>query len=443
MHSNSKRIRSFSTAALPLCLCFAVLQGCVSTRLVRDQSQIDPLLLDDGVTGLPQAVLPRCDLGFWIRRASDTMSTEKTIACKSSRGQSKDVDVIAPTAFPNLSIDPITRRSQAQAELMAISDLDCTFYQSGIFGTQAGLNLGTSLTSAGLSGIATLVTGRAAQNLSAASAFLNTTRATINSEVYSNYVAPALIAEINANRSEVRRRIIAKRHCAIVDYPPAQAVNDVLNYHESCSYISGLTSLLQKAGVQQRTGDPAEIRNAAQIQAHIAQIAAEITAITASSSQETDAVKLAKIKQNLADKQAELATLKRIAAYVGTPAPNAVGHSPISFTGQIAELREVVAIKQSVFEIIPDLPADKKLAAATALQTAKDKLAQKLIDRMQANELERMLAKLKEQLSVEDDASAKTALTTKIATTIKALVNLGATDQVLSNVAVDQGCGGN
>jgi hypothetical protein len=434
-----------------------LLQGCISARLVRDQSQIDPLLLDNGAIGLPQAVLPRCDLGFWISRASTTptsssssstgkdpstcqMSHTPSMRSKASTDKQSDVRQ-ASTSFPILSSDPKTRRNEAQAELMTISDLDCKFYQSGIFGTQVGLNVATSLSAAGFSGLASLVTGRAAQNLSAASAFLSTTRATINGEVYYNYVAPALIAEINANRAEARRRILAKRRCEVIDYPPARAVNDVLNYHESCSFISGLSTLLEKAGVQRRSGDSDALRNAAQIQGRITQLNADIVTLTASGVGVTP-VEQAKIAQKLADTQAELAATKRIAAYVGTPGHDALGYAPESFTGQIAALREIMALKQAVFDATPDSPAAQKLLAATALQAAKDKLAEKLIARMTANERERDLAELQEQLSAETDATKRAALEAKVAAAITALVGLGGTDRTIATDAIDQGCGG-
>jgi hypothetical protein len=436
---------------------FVLLQGCIPARLVRDQSQIDPLLLDDGAIGLPQTILPRCDLGFWISRASagsnnpDPNNPSKCqlnhtslMQSKANANKPKSAESSPnPMTFPGLSSDPKTRRNQAQAELMTISDLDCKFYQSGIFGTQVGINLGTSLSAAGLSGLASLVTGRSAQNLSAASAFLSTTRATINGEVYYNYVAPALIAEINANRAEARRRIIAKRRCEIIDYPPAQAVNDVLNYHESCSFISGLSTLLEKAGVQQRSGDNNANGNAAQIQARIVQLNADIVSLTARQANPATAdADKARIAQQLADAQAELAATRRVAAYVGTPARDALGYAPDSFTGQIAALREIVAMKQGLFDATPDLPADKKQAAAAALQTAKDKLAEKMIARMTANERERDLADLKAQLSAEDDPAKRAVLETKVAAAITALVNLGGTDRVLSTDVIDQGCGG-
>ncbi len=363
-----------------------MVSACVPVRLVRDQSQIDPLMLSDGNPALPQTVTPDCSFDYWLARAHSPDKT--TLPCKPDKSNAAaNVTAVTPVAAANLAaLTPVSaeaRRTEVQAELIAISDVKCRFYQAGIFGTQAGFNLGTSLSAAMFSGAASLLYGRAAKNLAAGSAFLSTTRATVNGEVYYNYIAPALLTEINAIRMDARRRMLAKSKCSSADYPAARAINDALNYHETCSYVVGLSSLLAKAGVQQRSGDPVQARNA---QAFSAQLSVATTALAAAVATPEPAATADKEARNnkIEALRAEVARLKDIAWFVGTPETPTIGYAVDSFNQRLRVAAANVSAASELYEAESKKTPPNPPAIAAAKQ--------------QKDEAEKQLTAVKDQL---------------------------------------------
>lgn len=142
---------------------------------------------------------------------------------------------------------------ECSSYLMRISDNICNIHLSGIFGNRAVTNvsLGILATGAGIAG--GLVSGLAAANaLSGASGFLTGTRSLMNEEVYRNYVAEAIIKEILANRSVSKDKI----NQALISSDSKQKITGieqvkqrVSEYHNECSFYSGLSSLISKAGL--------------------------------------------------------------------------------------------------------------------------------------------------------------------------------------------------
>ena len=143
---------------------------------------------------------------------------------------------------------------QCAAYLERVSDTICNVHLSKIFGNRAVTNmaLGTLATASGIAG--GLVSGGAANALSGSAGFLTADRSLFNEEVYRNYVAEAVIKEIQKNREKAKADIAA----AIVgqsDVIPTKAitvteqvVQRVSEMHDACSFYAGLTSLLGKAG---------------------------------------------------------------------------------------------------------------------------------------------------------------------------------------------------
>lgn len=226
------------------------LSGCSIPGAIRDQAQVDPIVAwrDPGMSAFdrsPTAAYPVCSTAEWIIRATNGSSCGAT-----SRYSGANV-------LPPLGSDSVyTRqvRNATQAELMTFSDLECSYHQSGIYSNQSSINFLTGFTSL-IAGAASVVSdrgmgasGRGARNLAALGAVSSGSRGLVNSEVYFSYIGPAVVSEIELVRREARKKLLAKQHCSTEDYPPARAVNDALAYHESCSFVVGLSSLLAKAG---------------------------------------------------------------------------------------------------------------------------------------------------------------------------------------------------
>jgi hypothetical protein len=185
-------------------------------------------------------VLPNCSIAHWIARAS----SDKHAAgeCPASVGT-------VPVFLPDYDTsDPILRRTQAQAELMTYADQVCDSHIAGIYSSHSLLNFDLGFLTTLFSGGAAVAAGRTATNLAAGSALFSGTRSLINSEVFYGYIGPAVMREIRSLRGDLRTQITEKRACSVNDYPPQEAINDALIYHDACSFSTGLASLLSKAG---------------------------------------------------------------------------------------------------------------------------------------------------------------------------------------------------
>jgi hypothetical protein len=417
--------------------------GCI--RYVRDGVQIDPLVGETSPKkSVPEALVTRCTFDAWVERASTGAECGETFQKKSNASpvQANDLKQISPQAGTNQHF-----RTLAQAELMAVSDMDCKRYQAGVFGTQTGWNLGLGLGSAALTGASALLDGNTAKNLAGVGAFLSTGRASINGEVYFNYVAPAVLSEINAVRADARRKIFAKRRCSTSAYPPAQAINDALNYHETCSFITGLTSLLEKAGVQQRFGDDVQARNAELLSAQIGRLEAEISALAAMlADSTTSATAKPALSAKLADKKQELAGLKQISFYVGKPQTARTVVASGSYLGKIQAAEFKVATLAEANRNTPagttavEIAVKKK--STDDLAAAEKSLKELLSNRFAAEVLQRQLNTLRQKMqdvTLTDTAIA--ALQVEVNKKIDALVSIGASDYALEGSAwVDEGC---
>jgi hypothetical protein len=358
MSTNSLSTYRISVLSLA-CTTALGLSGCLS--MVRDQVQIDPMVKYKmvGVSrSLPKPEMPMCPIEFWLKRANGTevdfsgCGSSATNSSNSNSNSNSNKTLKAPSASGTAA------RNQVQAEMMLISDSDCSFYQAGMFGTQAGWNLGTSLGANMLSGLAALNTGGISQNYAAGGAFLGATRSQINADVYANYIASAVITEVTSLRREARRVMSRKRSCSLQSYPPAAAVNDAMAYHEMCSFVVGLTSLLDKAGVQKSSGDPEQARTVNALAAQRASIEAQLTTEREKTTPDADVMKTL---------SAELQRVRSLEAIIGPARTPEIGLRPDSFDALIAEQESIVATRTA-----EDKDAKTKAAAAGATAATKD-----------------------------------------------------------------------
>jgi hypothetical protein len=254
-----KKEHTVNMKPLSIALAVCYLFGLTACAMMRDQAQVDAVVKPRaqllGGNRQPISDYPRCSSSEWIARASNGA------ACPTAPVKG-ELTILASNMPPG-SLD---LRNAAQAELMTFSDLECKHHQAGIYSNQASVNFLSSLTALALTSASAVTSrgmgaGNTARNLAAGGSFFGASRGLINSEVYFSYIGPAVISEIDLNRKNARTGIIARQRCSIAAYPPARAINDALNYHETCSFVSGLSSLLRKAGVQQRDGDPTQGRS--------------------------------------------------------------------------------------------------------------------------------------------------------------------------------------
>ena len=329
--TNSPRpIRKFETIAkVTTLLAVSQLTACLSP--IRDQAQVDPIVSLRDSNPLdnqqPSADFPRCSSSEWIERANSGTSCPELVTPKQLR--------LKASAMPGNSVE---LRNATQAELMTFSDLECKYHQAGIFSNQSGINFFSSITSLALSTAASVVSrgqgkaGNSARNFAAGASFFGGARGLVNSEIYFSYIAPAVISEIELIRKNERAQVLGRQRCSVSAYPPARAINDALNYHETCSFVSGLSSLLKKAGVQTRSGDPLPSQAAA-INLRLVNIESELTAArTALNALTTaDTVQYATLTAQVKLLENERLRWKDIQVLVGAANPERYGYDPTSF----------------------------------------------------------------------------------------------------------------
>jgi hypothetical protein len=234
--------------------------------------------------------------------------------------------------------------------------------------------------------------GRGARNLATGGALSNSARSLANSEVYYSYIAPAVLSEIDLIRKLERIQILKKQSCSIGTYPPARAINDALNYHETCSFISGLSSLLKKAGVQTREGDGVSGVLAGNVQQRVAEVEKAITSEKAKLATLTDGTPAhAASKSRLVQLEASLLHWKEMQVLTGTEQPLKYGLAANSFASQIADAELKLDIVNAKLQAAGANPA---AALLNDVSDAKKNLADAMSKQSKAQIYERNIARL-------------------------------------------------
>ncbi len=192
-------------------------------------------------------------------------------------------------------------RNRLQAHVMRISDRICENHKAAIVANQAGLNLLADIANIGVSTAGALVTGGSSRLMSAISAAIVGTRASVNENVYQKYIAPAITKRIDIDRQEIKLEIDGKRGYTPDVYSVDDALFDAQRYHLKCSFYSGLSSLASEG--QKTDSEKASIQALIKIDtARIAQLDSEMNELGG---------QIDKLKEKGAAKAAEVAALNQ------------------------------------------------------------------------------------------------------------------------------------
>lgn len=161
------------------------------------------------------------------------------------------------------------------------SDEICDIHKSHIYSNRTVMNMTLGLLGSGTGIAGGLVGGLGAANaLSGSAGFLTGARSLMNEEVYHNYLAEAVIKEIENNRSNYLAKLKSQYPISPVlrdshkdkqntvgaegsqnqqqqsnqgsmtdfSYTSSEVKRHIQEYHQLCSFYSGLVTLLAKAG---------------------------------------------------------------------------------------------------------------------------------------------------------------------------------------------------
>jgi hypothetical protein len=243
---------------------FAMLAGCAA---LRDQAQVDWVTLDErqvfkcnldvgcknepskGETGQEKDDYQLRSVREWIELAS----LRGGLCLSDDAGNDTGGKDEKGSGDKAKTGDPKQCRNTAQTRLILLSNAVCERHLAGIHGYQSTWNLALKALSSSLAGVSAIVDGGAGKNYAAGAAFSGALQTTVNSEVYANMLSAAIITKIMRMRERARDEIALKRELDAERYSPADAIEDAMVYHATCSFYVGLQALVEEAGKRERS----------------------------------------------------------------------------------------------------------------------------------------------------------------------------------------------
>lgn len=148
----------------------------------------------------------------------------------------------------------IAQRNDAIYTLMTGSEQFCLIHRRSIYGRDASFNITAGTLTSLFAGISTVVTPTVTKSIfSALAMFTNSERSLVNEVVYKQMLVPAVDSKIVQTR-DTKARAIAQhlKNDDLTTYPLSRAINDFMEFHNSCSFMEGLRLALAD-GVQNPT----------------------------------------------------------------------------------------------------------------------------------------------------------------------------------------------
>ena len=164
----------------------------------------------------------------------------------------KEACFLSYSVDSNNEINCRKQRNQAIAMLIFSSEKLCVDHRKTIYGNEAAWNIVSGTFTNLFAGAASVTGGQSAKSLlSALALFSNSERSLVNESVYKTALIQAVDSKIVQVREEKAQTIYEKYHLDNIEYPLSVALYDVINFHYSCSFMSGLRLALEE-GTQER-----------------------------------------------------------------------------------------------------------------------------------------------------------------------------------------------
>lgn len=158
--------------------------------------------------------------------------------------------VTAPTGGTGIAAqDCVTQRNYIVTELVTKSNDVCQAHKATMFGNEASWNVTLGTLTNAFTGTAAVFGGAVGKSIfSALGLFSNAERSLVNEEVYQNLLVPAIGQKIDDIRSTKLTDINSKMKDGtdMKTYSMYQAISDVMEYHNDCSFMLGLQTALKE-----------------------------------------------------------------------------------------------------------------------------------------------------------------------------------------------------
>jgi hypothetical protein len=226
------------------------------------------------------------------------------------------------------SPDQAVMRNRFQDYLMWRSEQQCERHKARLVATQSTANFAFNTVTTSTAAVAAIVLAPASNILAALAAISSGTRSHMNEDFYRQYIGPAIVKRINVDRASkytdiMSKRVVqatdstaisviattksvtttvdtttATRRLALLqDYTVEAAIADVERYNQLCSFISGLSSLVDPGekfddtakGLQARIQMLRDMQTANEAQAKALLASSATNTLTASDRTDADA----------------------------------------------------------------------------------------------------------------------------------------------------------
>jgi hypothetical protein len=257
---------SRATRSVAVVLASFVLSGCAALSDIRDTASAKPAFTDS------------------LSERPFNLATDCMLASQDAQGQCVlpiDAAVKGGSTYYRISsltnpLDQVLWRNRFQDFLVWRSEKQCQVYKSSIIATQNGVNFALNTLTTGTAGVAAIVIAPAANILGAIAAMSNGIRGHFNEDLYQRFVAPAIINQIDKQRSDQLVKIMLKRGVNVDSRPPItaetpttdptlraipsaipakmvllqdytleEAIGDAERYHQLCTATVALATLLK------------------------------------------------------------------------------------------------------------------------------------------------------------------------------------------------------
>ena len=149
-------------------------------------------------------------------------------------------------------------RNDLIEDLLTISDSSCARHQASVIAGLNTWNVTTGSLSSLLSAIGTVTGGETTKAaLAAGAGFVNSSRSLVNEEVYAKAIGTTIVRATMAAREKQNAEISTGMNKPLADYPVKEALRDVYNYQNKCSFYYGLVEITK--AIEQRKRSKPEI----------------------------------------------------------------------------------------------------------------------------------------------------------------------------------------
>ncbi len=161
----------------------------------------------------------------------------------------------APASTAPLISATQQRRNEVIDAMLAESNRKCGEYTAFLKSYDGGVNSSLSVLSLLTGGLGSFVGGvQTAKALSGTSAIISGTRSSLNEIHFTNQTIHVLASAYEKSRRDMRREIRNRQMCPTEIYTVTGGIEDVVEYHNQCSIVTGLAEAARAVGRSENPG---------------------------------------------------------------------------------------------------------------------------------------------------------------------------------------------